>query len=153
MAKIEFTKDNTASAWRKTVGIATMILIWGMFAMYEYWAEPKYWKNRWRLWKAIRKGKVKHLSCNRDIQCILSDPKRLTIERHLIEIDGRRYELDIWNGKSMTLDDEQRAGNSYIGLFTGSVTTKILNRHAIRSIRAMADKGYMREQKLKKLGI
>ncbi len=153
MAKIEFTRDNTASAWRKTIGFATMILIWGMFAMYEYWAEPKYWKNRWRLWKAIRKGKVKHLACDRDIEEILMYPKKLTIERHLIEIDGRRYIIAIWSGHSMTLDDEHRAGSSYIGLFTGSITTKILNRHAIRSIRNMADKGYMRDQKLKKLGI
>jgi hypothetical protein len=153
LAKIEFTRDNTASAWRKTIGFATMILIWGMFAMYEYWAEPKYWKNRWRLWKAIRKGKVKHLACDRDIEEILMYPKKLIIERHLIEIDGRRYELDIWSGHSMTLNDDHRAGSSYIGLFTGSITTNILNRHAIRSIRNMADKGYQRDQKLKKLGI
>ena len=139
-----FTEDNSKN-W---ISIAIMMLTFPLVAasfwlFYEYWAEPKYWKNRWRLHKLLKKGKVK----------IKSDNKGNGYAKYMIDIEGEEYQLDIWSEKEMTLDVFSTTSKNYIGLFKGSLITKWLNKKAIKTIGEISDIQGMRVRKLKKLGI
>lgn len=146
-----FTEDNTKS-W---FSYAIMILMFplggaSMWIFYEYWGEPKYWKNRWRLHRLLKKGKVKVKASDKG--------KQPCIDRYVIDIEGQEYRLDIWSEKEMTLSKEERGFNlfynkNYIGLFKGSLITKWLNRKAIKEIGEISDIQEIRDRKLKKLGI
>ena len=143
-----FTEDNTKS-W---ISIAIMVLIFplagaSMWIFYEYWGEPKYWKNRWRLNKLLKSGKVKIKAADKG--------KQACIDRYVIDIEGQEYRLDIWNEKEMTLSEERSGfyNKNYIGLFKGSMITKWLNRKAIKEICEISDIQRIRDRKLKKLGI
>lgn len=143
-----FTEDNSKSP----LSIAIMILMFplvgvSMWIFYEYWGEPKYWKNRWRLHRLFKKGKVKLKSAQNGFG--------ISICRYVIDIEGQEYRLDIWNGKEMTLCKENFtiSHGNYIGLFKGSLITKWLNKKAIKSIIEISDIQGTRDRKLKKLGI
>lgn len=139
-----FTEDNSKSWIYIVIMMLTFPLVGApMWIFYEYWAEPKYWKNRWRLHKLLKKGKVK----------IKSDNKGNGIARYMIDIEGQEYQLDIWNDKEMTLDVFSTTSKNYIGLFKGSLITKWLNKKAIKTIGEISDIQGMRVRKLKKLGI
>lgn len=150
-----FTDDNSKSI----LSIVIMITLFPLFAVsmwvfYEYWGEPKYWKNRWRLHRLLKKGKVKVKSAEKG--------KQPCIDRYVIDIEGREYGLDIWNEKEMTLSEGKGVpyglnisylSNNYIGLFKGSLITKWLNNKAIKEIGEISDIQGIRDRKLKKLGI
>jgi len=140
-----FTEDNSKSV----LSILIMILMFplvgaSMWIFYEYWGEPKYWKNRWRLHRLLKKDKVKVKSVQNGDIC-----------RYIIDIEGQEYLLDIWEGKQMTLCKENFTisyGN-YIGLFKASLITKWLNNKAIKSIIEISDIQGTRDRKLKELGL
>lgn len=139
-----FTEDNSKNWIYIAIMMLTFPLVGApMWIFYEYWAEPKYWKNRWRLHKLLKKGKVK----------IKSDNKGNGYARYMIDIEGQEYQLDIWNDKEMTLDVFSTTSKNYIGLFKGSLITKWLNKKAIKTIGEISDIQGMRVRKLKKLGI
>lgn len=139
-----FTEDNSKSWIYIAIMMLTFPLVGASFWLfYEYWGEPKYWKNRWRLHKLLKKGKVK----------IKSDNKGNGIARYMIDIEGQEYQLDIWNDKEMTLDVFSTTSKNYIGLFKGSLITKWLNKKAIKTIGEISDIQGMRVRKLKKIGI
>ena len=141
-----FTEDNSKSI----LSIVIMILMFplvgaSMWIFYEYWGEPKYWKNRWRLHRLLKKDKVK----------VKKSAQNGDICRYIIDIEGQEYRLDIWNGKEMTLCNENFtiSHGNYIGLFRGSLIANWLNKKAIESIKDISDIQGMRDRKLKKLGI
>ena len=145
-----FTTDNKTT-WVQTLSmfLSMPLFLSGIWLFYEYWGQPKYWKNRWRLHRLLTKNKVKVVSKKND--------DRSDIVRYKISIEGVEYELDIWqkngfSGRSpeMTLGN---IGESYIGLFKGSLITKWLNKKAIKSIRELSDPSFERDRKLKQLGI
>lgn len=139
-----FTEDNSKNWIYIAIMMLTFPLVGApMWIFYEYWAEPKYWKNRWRLHKLLKNGKVK----------VKSDNKGNGIARYMIDIEGQEYQLDIWNDKEMTLDVFSTTSKNYIGLFKGSLITKWLNKKAIKTIGEISDIQGMRDRKLKKLGI
>ena len=144
----QFTEDNTKSRFSYVIMILMFPLVGAsMWIFYEYWGEPKYWKNRWRLHKLLKKGKVKVKSADKG--------KQPCIDRYVIDIEGQEYRLDIWNEKEMTLSEERSGfyNKNYIGLFKGSLITKWLNRKAIKEIVEISDIQEIRDRKLKKLGI
>ena len=101
--------------------------------MYEMWAEPGYWKNRWKLHRLLKAGKVKVKYARSS--SIYGDQ----IKAYDVDIEGIEYSLWIWNEKNMTLDKSILVNNDYIGLFTGSLTTKWLNRIAVKKILQLAE--------------
>ena len=144
----QFTEDNTKSRFSYVIMILMFPLVGAsMWIFYEYWGEPKYWKNRWRLHKLLKKGKVKVKSADKG--------KQPCIDRYVIDIEGQEYRLDIWNEKEMTLSEERSGfyNKNYIGLFKGSLITKWLNRKAIKEIVEISDIQEIRDRKLKRLGI
>lgn len=148
-----FTEDNSKS-WTSIIIMILTFPLGGvcMWIFYEYWGEPKYWKNRWRLHRLLKKGKVKVKSTQKD---------KNVIDRYVIDIEGQEYRLDIWSGKEMTLESSVSYGlnfstitsKNYIGLFKGSLITKWLNNKAIKEIVEISDIQGIRDKKLEKLGI
>jgi len=148
-----FTIDNKTT-WIKTLSmfLSMPFLLSGIWLFYEYWAQPKYWKNRWRLHRLLTKNKVKIVSKKNDGGKIV---------RYKINIEGIEYELDIWENNSFSgRSDEMTLGRtsnfvseSYIGLFKGSLITKWLNKKAIKAIKELSDPALQRDRKLRKLGI
>lgn len=112
------------------VHIFTLGATW--FFMYEMWAEPHYWKNRWKLHRLLKRGKVK-------VKYMRSAMVDDTIETYELDIEGELYSVWIWNKKYMTLDANDFHNCDYIGMFMGSLTTKWLNRVAIRKIKQLAN--------------
>lgn len=102
------------------------------FFAYEMWAEPHYWKNRWKLHRLLKAGKVKVKYLRR---ALVAD----TIETYELDIEGESYSVWIWDKKYMTLDAHVLHNTDYIGMFMGSLTTKWLNRVAIRKITQLAE--------------
>lgn len=111
--------------------IFTLGIPWIFF--YELWAEPHYWKNRWRLHRLLNKGlvKVEHLNTS----SFYGDH----IKIYSIYIDDIEYSVWIYSSGAMTLDCVGLRNNDFIGLFIGSVITKLLNRIAIRKITQLAE--------------
>jgi hypothetical protein len=121
------------------------LLFTPFFIFYEMWAEPHYWKNRWKLHHLLNKGhvKVKELG----VSPVFHD----NIVMYDILIDDTKYSLWIWNNISMTLSeplDSQRPHRDYIGLFKGSLITRALNRIAIRKIKQLALHNLISEEDL-----
>jgi|LakMenE18May11ns_1017448.scaffolds.fasta_scaffold9703586_2 hypothetical protein len=120
----------------KTISMAfltifTLGIPWIFF--YEMWAEPHYWKNRWKLHRLLNKGLVKvgHLKT----RSFYGD--HLTI--YSVYIEDIEYSVWIYASGEMTLDCAGLRNNDYIGLFAGSVTTKLLNRIAVRKLKQLAE--------------
>ena len=105
---------------------------WGA---YEMFFEPHYWKNRWKLYRLLRQGKVtvEHLD---DIQFMGG------LSQYQLVIDESVYHVSIWSTSAsffgepvMTLEKELYGTDDYIGLFIGSPVTNWLNRKTINLIK------------------
>ena len=105
---------------------------WGV---YEMFFEPHYWKNRWRLYLLLRRGKVEIEHLN-DFEFMGG------VSQYRLQIDDSTYHVSIWNAgtsffeePTMTLQEESFGTEDYIGLFIGSPITKWLNRRTINLIQ------------------
>lgn len=140
----------------------------GMAIFYEATGERKYWINRWRLWRALRAGRVR-----------LKREGEGTTNTWSMWIDDRRYVLQIFtkenpdnpasvhlSGSSWIIRDDNFTvsewkqgfggifmGESMIGLFNGSLITNFLRRSSYRMLLELTDPAKVRENKLKKIGI
>lgn len=123
-----FIKQKSISELRYGIGILLSVLtIFGTFLlMYEYFFEPHYWKNRWRLNRYLNKGLVK-------VEYLRRGPFGRDIKIYNLKIEDSEYSLWIWNNQEMTLGDD------YIGLFNNSLITRLLNRIAIKKIQKLAE--------------
>ena len=121
-----FVKINS-SQLRISIGalLSALTLFGVFFLMYEYFFELQYWKNRWRLHRYLNKGLVK-------VEYLRNSPYD-NIKIYSLKIEDSEYSLSIWNNEEMTLGDD------YIGLFNGSLITKILNRIAIKKLQKLAE--------------
>jgi hypothetical protein len=111
--------------------IFTLGIPW--FFAYEMWAEPHYWKNRWKLHRLLKQGnvKVRYIKST----SIYADK----IKMYELHIEGVEYSVWIYEGQHMTLDKSDLVNNDYLGLFVGSITTSWLNKVAIRKITQLAE--------------
>jgi hypothetical protein len=106
---------------------------------YEAFAEPHYWKNRWRLHRLLNRGLVKVKFDKRS--SIFGDQ----IKAYDIIIENEEYSLWIWNGSEMTLDGPMdyssysKTDRNYIGLFKGSIITRWLNRIAVKKLTKLSE--------------
>jgi hypothetical protein len=108
------------------------------FFLYEMWAEPHYWKNRWRLHRLLKRGLVK-VKYDKG-SSIFGD----NIKSYNATIEDQEYSLWIWNGSEMTLDGPMdftynNTDKNYIGLFKGSLVTRWLNHVAIKKLTQLAE--------------
>lgn len=141
-----FTTENKANLTSKVIFFSLMIFFMiSMWLFYEWSMEPKYWKNRWRLHRLIKSGKVKVVD--------KSGTSFYRREYYTLIIENETYYMEVWNGKEMTLASNKRNASDYIGLFYGSLTTRWLNKQAIKNIRTLSDPQVIRDLKLRKLGI
>jgi hypothetical protein len=93
--------------------------LWGA---YEFFFVPHYWKNRWTLYRLLKKGRVKiKIHGEHSVQ-------ENRIVRMTLEIDSIQYEGSLWDRVNMTLEDD------YIGLFIGSVGAKYLNSNIVNRL-------------------
>jgi hypothetical protein len=128
-------EDNKPSIF----GIVTMafltVFTLGMtwIFMYEMWAEPHYWKNRWKLHRLLNQGKVKVKYMNSNT--FAGDQ----IKIYELDIEGILYSLWIYDERLMTLDHPNYKNSDLIGLFIGSLTTKWLNRVAIKKLIQLSE--------------
>ena len=123
-----FIKEKSISELRYGIGtLLSVLTIFGIFLlMYEYFFEPHYWKNRWRLNRYLNKGLVK-------VEYLRRGPFGRDIKIYNLKIEDSEYSLWIWNNQEMTLGDD------YIGLFNNSLITRLLNRIAIKKIQKLAE--------------
>ena len=148
-----FTEDDKKSILSIILMILMMPLMCAsIWLFYEYWGKPKYWRNRWRLYRLLKKNKVKIKSVvNYSIYSLKC------ISNYTIDIEDQQYILRIWDGQDMTLNDENQipgvVGSNYIGLFKGSLITKLLNKKTIKKIIEISDIQKIRNRKLEKIGI
>jgi hypothetical protein len=132
-----FTRQDIDSGWTIGAGIALSILtLFGYFYLfYECSFERKYWKNRIRLWRYLRKGQV----------TLLEKPRRLpewlgnTIDELKISINGTSYEIWIYRDQCrMTMRSTEETNpleaKDFIGLFVQSPILKRINRKTIQRL-------------------
>ena len=115
-----FTKEKS-NIFRLVIACILMIPTLGfpLWGAYEFFFVPHYWKNRWTLYRLLKRGRVKiKILGEHDIQ-------ENTIVRMTLEIDGIQYEGSLWDRVNMTLEED------YIGLFIGSAGAKYLNSRII----------------------
>ena len=113
------------------ITIFTLGLPW-LFA-YEMWAEPAYWKNRWKLHRLLNQGRVKVVYVKSN--SFSGD----NIKMYELTIDNIKYSVWIWGESKMTLDYPNYKNDDFIGLFTGCITTKLLNYIAVKKIKQLAE--------------
>lgn len=129
----------------------------GMAIFYEATGERKYWINRWRLWRALKAGRVR------------IEREKVTTDTWSMWIDNRRYVLSIFrkwpDGNNLIINDDNFTvsefktysglflGDTMIGLFTGSLITKWLKRSSYKMLLDLTDPAKVRENKLKRIGI
>jgi hypothetical protein len=117
-------------------------LIW---AFYDIFSMPKYWRNRVRLHRLLRVDKVKARIIEEGL-----------FELYSLDIEGQEYTAFVWEGK-ISLDGRKdgrlEEGRSFFGLFAGSMVAKWMSREAVAAIRLLADPCLNRERKLNRLGI
>ena len=141
-----FTTENKEKIINKIIFCSLMIFFMApLWLFYEWTMEPKYWKNRWRLHRLIKSGKVKVVD--------KSGTSLYRREYYTLIIENETYYMEVWNGKEMTLASNKSNASDYIGLFYGSITTAWLNKQAIKNIRTLSDPQVIRDLKLRKLGI
>ena len=141
-----FTTENKEKIINKIIFCSLMIFFMApLWLFYEWTMEPKYWKNRWRLHRLIKSGKVKVVD--------KSGTSFYRREYYTLIIENETYYMEVWNGKDMTLASNKHNASDYIGLFYGSITTAWLNKQAIKNIRNLSDPQVIRDLKLRKLGI
>ena len=105
--------------------LSILTLGFSFFFLYEMFLEPHYWKNRWKLHRLFKVGKV-DVKIDRLIH-------GQHIQMYILKIDEIEYSLWIYDDNSITLDSIN-SHTDYIGLFKASVITKWLNHIAIKEI-------------------
>jgi hypothetical protein len=129
------------SKFAVVVGIfLSVITFYGYFFLfYEQAFERIYWKNRFLLWKHLRKNQVR----------LIKPPSRLLlmyqespIDEFLIDIKGKHYEIWIYRGKkdAVTLRGIHPR-TSYIGIFQSSPIMKIINRWTVEKLDKLGGGG------------
>jgi hypothetical protein len=132
---VKSNENGRVSTLRLVVACILMIPTLGVpfWLMYEYFFENHYWKNRWRLNRLLNKGKVKVTYLK------TSDIMYGNIDMYSVVIDNKEYSLWIWDNESMTLGEIDNPSSDYIGLFTGSMITRWLNKSAIKELQLLAN--------------
>ena len=148
---------------RQSILWSTLMLLtlgMGMSIFYEATGERKYWVNRWRLWRALRAGRVR---LEREDALGYTNWEIWTMW-----IDDNRYVLSIYrkgdgnliiNDDNFTVSEWKQGfagifmGDSMIGLFNGSLITKLLKRSSYRMLLDLTDPAKARDRKLERIGI
>jgi hypothetical protein len=115
---------------RFELGIFLSCITFGLaFAIaYEAFFERTYWVNTWKLYRYLKRGEVKFVSGRE----VLKD-----IDEVIISINGNDYTIWLYKSEnSFTL-------HGYIGLFCGSLITKILRKRIYKRLtRLISNKFY-----------
>ena len=109
--------------------VATLGLVWIVF--YDEFIERKYMTNRRRLIKAIKNGTVKVVKKPTPDPDYFSDIEMYDI----IHVSGDTYDLWLWTRKDGVV--KATVGDN-IGLFTGSLTARLLNDKLVRTVKENA---------------
>lgn len=135
MEHFELENENNTSVFFIVLMAFSTVFTLGIpwFFAYEMWAEPSYWKNRWKLHRLLNQGKVK-VKYNRSTS-IYGD----RIKIYELDIEGIEYSVWIYDESSMTLESPNFKNNDFIGLFIGCLTTKWLNHIAIKKIIQLSE--------------
>ena len=109
--------------------VTTLGLVWIVF--YDEFIERKYMVNRRRLIKAIKNGTVKIVKTPTPDPDYFSDIEMYDI----IHVSGDTYDLWLWTRKDGVV--KATVGDN-IGLFTGSLTARLLNDKLVRTVKENA---------------
>jgi hypothetical protein len=109
--------------------VATLGMVWLVF--YDEFIERKYMANRRRLIKAIKNGTVKVVKKPTPDPDYFSDIEMYDI----IHVSGDTYDLWLWTRKDGVV--KATVGDN-IGLFTGSLTARLLNNMLVRTVKENA---------------
>jgi hypothetical protein len=109
--------------------VSTLGLVWIVF--YDEFIERKYMTNRRRLIKAINNGTVKIVRKENPDPTYFFDIEMYDINY----VSGDTYDLWLWTRKDGTI---KACINDYIGLFTGSLTARLLNNTLVRAVKENA---------------
>jgi hypothetical protein len=110
--------------------VATLGMVWIVF--YDEFIERKYMTNRRRLIKAIKNGTVKVVKKPTPDPDYFSDIEMYDI----IHVSGDTYDLWLWTRKDGVV--KATVGDN-IGLFTGSLTARLLNDKLVRTVKENAN--------------
>ena len=109
--------------------VGTLGLVWLVF--YDEFIERKYMTNRRRLIKAINNGTVKIVRKENPDPNYFFDIEMYDINH----VSGDTYDLWLWTRSDGTI---KACVGDYIGLFTGSLTARILNNILVRTVKENA---------------
>ena len=109
--------------------VATLGMVWIVF--YDEFIERKYMTNRRRLIKAINNGTVKIVRKENPDPNYFFDIEMYDINH----VSGDTYDLWLWTRSDGTI---KACVGDYIGLFTGSLTARILNNILVRTVKENA---------------
>lgn len=120
------------------IGIATSVLtcLLSFWLAYELFFVRKYWKNRWTLYRLLKKGKVAVDS---------SGPISIdvNITEYSISIGDLKYSMWIYNDQNrFTFGPSGNLSNDAIGLFIASPILRHLNNWTIQRVRELASLEY-----------
>lgn len=134
MKHFKSNKECTSSLFVTVLMAFITIFTLGLpfFFAYEMWAEPAYWKNRWKLHRLLNQGRVKVVYVKSN--SFSGD----NIKMYELTIDNIKYSVWIWENR-MTLDYPNYKNDDFIGLFAGCITTKWLNYIAVKKIKQLAE--------------
>jgi hypothetical protein len=110
--------------------VATLGMVWIVF--YDEFIERKYMTNRRRLIKAIKNGTVKVVKKPTPDPDYFSDIEMYDINY----VSGDTYDLWLWTRKDGVV--KATVGDN-IGLFTGSLTARLLNDKLVRTVKENAN--------------
>jgi hypothetical protein len=106
--------------------VATLGLVWIVF--YDEFIERKYMTNRRRLIKAINNGTVKIVLKENPDPTYFFDIEMYDINY----VSGDTYDLWLWTKSDGTI---KACVGDYIGLFTGSLTARLLNNKLVKIVK------------------
>jgi hypothetical protein len=120
------------------IGVATSVLtcFLSFWLLYELFFERQYWKNRWTLYRLLKKGKV----TVDDAKPVLID---LDITEYSIYIGDLKYSMWIYNDQNrFTFGPFGNVSHGTIGLFIASPILRYLNNWTIQRVRELASPEY-----------
>ena len=109
--------------------VASLGLVWIVF--YDEFIERKYMTNRRRLIKAINNGTVKIVLKENPDPTYFFDIEMYDINH----VSGDTYDLWLWTKSDGTI---KACVGDYIGLFTGSLTARLLNNKLVKIVKENA---------------
>lgn len=109
--------------------VGTLGLIWLVF--YDEFIERKYMTNRRRLIKAINNGTVKIVRKENPDPDYFFDIEMYDINY----VSGDTYDLWLWTRSDSTI---KACVGDHIGLFTGSLTARLLNDKLVKIVKENA---------------